>query len=120
MANGFFWNHEGTPAVTLDSYDDNYYLVLMQFQGTTARIQSLRVDPQSICETNPRAPCPKRLYLAQADFATTQDGRTSVTALSGRPADPVWFKMIFPVSSFSTLGERSLEKPRWTASSKNR
>lgn len=113
VADGFFWDAEGEEAVTLDSYNGGFSLVLIQIEKDSATVRSLDIEPQSICESKPGAVCPTMLFLSRAVFVTDKDGTESVVTTFGRPQDPRFFEKTFPVSAFSVLGKRSLASPQW-------
>ena len=112
-ANGFFWDAEGSEAVTLDSFQGKFKLVLIQIGRNGGAIRSLEINPRSVCEPTSGAVCPSMLYLWHAAFSTDKSGNKFVVATFGRPQDQRFFEKTFPVSSFPLEGNRSLENPQW-------
>jgi hypothetical protein len=112
-AAGFFWNEQGTEAITLDSFDGKYTLVLMQFSSAEAVIRILGIDPNSMCGDGNTQTCPKRLYLEKATFSNDKNRAELVTIVFGHPQGVRAFEKVYSVTDFAIAGRRSLERPQW-------
>ena len=113
-AAGFFWNDEGTLAVTLDTYDDTHTLVLFRFNDASVSVEVRELTNGDICPEMPAVTCSPPHYLSHAKFVRDSSGAESLIATLGYPQSPPGIPVTIPLTAFSRQGERSLTHPRWT------